>query len=448
MKFPFGFNLKNFEKLGAIIFGAVATILILLGASASSSSLTLSDAQALNLPKYIGLSTSAWHQELDVYFTLKALSTKQDQGLGLREPIQIEKDLVGFIPLKFYNYLDEALVRDRPYLSSSGILADLGKVAINVLEILGLSKLTGLMLLYLVNILMNTFFVYLLLVFGKVHLTNRLRLNIYRIAVMSPWILLDSTSLMFSPAIRFGGVFALLFYWYLKSNNLKWVEVYVSSFLGLLFSSLNGFEFYFFQLSILMIYLQVILLPSKFSRILIFWVALSASAWIASLFLWATTVFSNLRNFTDSIQLILYTLFKHSLFRSESVPLGAVSSGDSSLGALEGLLKIATRMSILLPHPFPKSLQSKLGISDELLAALSIFTTVLVFLILIIIFSQRFDNGRGGLLGVLLWSLSAITINSYVFNHPHHMPPVGLFLVLSIYIFSFREKVTHAYRSS
>jgi hypothetical protein len=105
-------------------------------------------------------------------------------------------------------------------------------------------------------------------------------------------------------------------------------------------------------------------------------------------------------------------------------------------------------MSILLPHPFPKSLQSKLGISDELLAALSIFTSVLVFLILIIILSQRFDNGRGGLLGVLLWSLSAITINSYVFHHPHHMPPVGLFLVLSIYIFSFREKVTHAYRSS
>jgi hypothetical protein len=105
-------------------------------------------------------------------------------------------------------------------------------------------------------------------------------------------------------------------------------------------------------------------------------------------------------------------------------------------------------MSILLPHPFPESLRSKLGISDELLASLSIFTSVLASLILIIIFSQRFDNGRVGFLGVLLWSLSAVTINSYVFNHPHHMPPVGLFLVLSIYIFSFREKVAHGYRSS
>ena len=448
MKLPVDFRFKNFEKLGAIIFGAAATILILLGASASSSNLTLSGAQALNLPKYIGLSASAWHQELDVYFTLKALSTKQGQGLGLREPIQIEKDLVGFIPLKFYNFLDEALIQDRAYLSASGILADLGKIAINVLEMLGLSKLTGLMLLYLVNILMNAFFVYLLLVFGKAHLTNRLRLNIYRIAVMSPWILLDSTSLMFSPAIRFGGIFALLFYWYLKGYNLKWAEVYVSSFLGLLFSSLNGFEFYFFQLSILMIYLLVILLPYNFSRILFFWVALSASAWIASLFLWATTVFSNLRNISDSIQLILYTLFKHSLFRSDSVPLGAVPSGDSSLGPLKGLFKVSTQMSILLPHPFPKSLQSKLGISNELLASLSVFTSVLVFLILIMIFSQRFDRGRAGLLGILFWSLSAITINSYVFNHPHHMPPVGLFLVLSTYIFSFREKVTRGYRSS
>ena len=172
MKLPVDFRFKNFEKLGAIIFGAAATILILLGASASSSNLTLSGAQALNLPKYIGLSASAWHQELDVYFTLKALSTKQGQGLGLREPIQIEKDLVGFIPLKFYNFLDEALIQDRAYLSASGILADLGKIAINVLEMLGLSKLTGLMLLYLVNILMNAFFVYLLLVFWKAHLTK------------------------------------------------------------------------------------------------------------------------------------------------------------------------------------------------------------------------------------------------------------------------------------
>jgi hypothetical protein len=414
--------------------------LILLGALASTTQQSLEGAEELSLPNYVGLSTSAWHQELDVYFTLKVLTLEENVGLGLREPTRIEKNKVEFIPLKFTNFINQSSIEDRPYLSSSGILADIGRVIVSLFGALGFSQLFGLILLYLLNSFLNGFFVYLLLVFGKLYLSKRLHLNLFRLAVFSPWIVLDSTSLMLSPVIRFCGVFFLLLYIFVKKSDRKTSECFLYTLVGLVISTLNGFEFFFFQLSIVFLLLLLVFPSMRFIKILYFWVLLSAASWLTSLALWAITIFTNLKSISDTFNLISYTLFKHSFLRFDSPPLGAVASGSSSLGLLDGLEKLSFNMSIYLPYPLPESFIRKVGLSNEFLTILNVSTSTLTLLILMLLFSQRLNMDPKVLLGLFFWCISAIVINSYVFNHPHHMPPVGLFLIMILFLHLFGRR--------
>jgi hypothetical protein len=441
-------NWKTTEGLISFFFCLITTILILLGFSASESSRNLADAEGLSGYKYVGLSTAAWHQEIDIYFTLKVLSPEKSPGFGLREPIQIESESGNFLPLKFSDYTEFSSIDDRPYLSSSGILADLARIGVGFLSFFGIPKLFGLFMLYMLNLVLNGTFVFLLLKFGKFFLSRRLPLNIYRLAVVSPWVILDSTSIMFSPGIRFGGIFALLLLWHRKGSNWQYNDVFAYSLIGIVISSLNGFEFFFFELSILLLFLFVLTSQSIPWVTLLYWLSLSLTAWLTSILIWFITIFSNLRNVDDSVRLITYTLFKHSFLRVEQPPLGAVASGDSSLALLEGLTKLSSRMSIFLPYPFPESFQAKLHLSDQLLSTLNVMTSVVVLLFIMLLISRGVNRSRAALIGIGFWCLSAIPVNSYVYNHPHHMPPVGLFLILSIFIHFFRDKPKNEYSNS
>ena len=434
------FLANKFETTISLLFWIATSILILLGLFASSTHKSLDGAEELSLPNYVGLSTSAWHQELDVYFTLKVLSPEESGGLGLREPIRIEKDLVGFIPLKFTNFFNDSLIKDRPYLSSSGILADVGRTFVTFFELLGFSELFGLIGIYLLNSLLNSFFIYLLLSFGRRNLAKKSHLNLFRIAVLSPWLVLDSTSLMLSPAIRFGGVFSLLLYIFVKENNRKSSGYFLYTFVGLVISTLNGFEFFFFQLSIVFLFFLVVFPPLKLMKIIFFWLLVSATSWMTSLLLWGITIFSNLKSVSDSLNLILYTLFKHSFLRFDSPPRGAVESGNSSLGLFDGLAKLSLEMSTYLPYPFPESLINKIGSLENFLSVVNILTSTLPLLAFMLLFSQKINWDPRALIGLIFWCLSAIVINSYVFNHPHHMPPVGLFLFLSLFVNLFGRR--------
>lgn len=438
MKIPLVF--RKPERFISLVFCLVTSALVLLGHSSSLSNQNLDNAEGLGVAQYVGLSTSAWHQELDVYFTLKVLPAENNLGLGLREPVRIERETVGFIPLKFSDYTKFSTIEDRPYLSSSGILADLGKMVIDFLSFFGVSRLSGLMILYFLNVFLNSLFVFLLLKFGSSYISRSLYLNLYQFAVVSPWVLLDSTSIMFSPVIRFAGVFAILLLWYRKGNDWQFATLFSYCLVGVVISSLNGFEFFFFELAILLIYLFVLMNRSGIRKTIGFWLALSLTGWLASVLFWSLTIFSNLKTFSDTIKLILYTLFKHSLLRFDTPPLGAVPSGDSSVPIFSGLAELLGRMSIFLPYPFPKSFQAKLQLSDDLLGVVNLLTSAVVLIILMSLFSKNLSASKVTLIGIGFWCLSAIAVNSYVYNHPHHMPPVGLFLILSIFIHFFREK--------
>jgi hypothetical protein len=436
------------DKFISLVFCFVASILVTLGYLSSLSNQNLDEAEGLGVSQFVGLSTSAWHQELDVYFTLKVLSTEKYPGLGLREPVLIERESLGFIPLKFSDYTKFSIIKDRPYLSSSGILADLGKMATDFLSIFGVSRLSGLLIFYILNVFLNSMFVFLLLKFGSSYISRSLYLNFYRFTVVSPWVLLDSTSIMLSPAIRFAGVFAILLLWYRKGNDWQFGALFTYCLAGVVISSLNGFEFFFFELAILLVYLFVLMNRSSIRITLSFWLSLSLTAWLASVLLWSLTIFSNLKTFSDTAKLILYTLFKHSFLRFDTPPLGAVPSGDNSLAFFTGLTELLGRMSIFLPYPFPKSFQSKLHLSDDLLSVMNLLTSVAVLIVLMSLFSKNLSSSKVTWIGIGFWCLSAIAVNSYVYNHPHHMPPVGLFLILSIFIHFFREKPNSEYSNS
>jgi hypothetical protein len=118
------------------------------------------------------------------------------------------------------------------------------------------------------------------------------------------------------------------------------------------------------------------------------------------------------------------------------------------LGLFDGLAKLSLEMSTYLPYPFPESLMNKVGLSDDFLLVINILTSTLPLLIFMLFFSQRINWNPRALIGLLFWCLSAIVINSYVFNHPHHMPPVGLFLVLSLFVNLFGRRTVSVDSSS
>ena len=434
----------NLDAVLAIACGLMIFALLILGHTSTNSSSTLDEVDAANPLKFLGLSSAAWHQEFEVYFTLKTLSRGPAQGLGFREPLSIEQESKETFPLKYNDYIVSSKIVDRPYLSSSGVLSDIGKLAIGLAVLLGLSHSSGLMFLYAMNVLLNCLFIFLLLSFGSKYIPHSLVRGVYKLAVCSPWIILDSTSLMLSPAIRFGGMFTFLVYLFTRKSDISKTKLLVFIVLGLIFSTLNGFEFFFFELAILLLYLGILFRNSTFSKTLSLWFLSVSISWVGSLFVWWITVYSNLKSFGDSNKVLVYTLFKHSFLRSSTPPPEVVASGDSSLNPFVGLMKLLFDMSILLPYPFPESLQSRLGLGNTALSILVHLSSFSSFFLLLI-FLKKNIQGLTILFPALgFWCLSAVATNSYVYNHPHHMPPVGLFLLLAVVVFVSVERVKNS----
>lgn len=429
-------GLLKIESSLAILFSLITSILLILGSLVVKSSDTLEQNQEMTGLQYVGLSAAAWHQEMEVYFTLKALSSETEVGLGFMEPLRIQNGSKTLIPLKFKDYSKKYEIKSRPYLSHSGILADLGKLMLGVFGFFGISFGSGLLFLYFLNVLLNGFFVFLLLVFGFKYLLRPLARSVYTIGVFSPWVVLDSTSITLSPFIRFGGIFSILLFWFIskKSSNLSRLFPFFVG--GLVFSTINGYEFFFFQVPVLLLFISAIYPQIKPKELIFYWARGVILAWGLSLLLWFVTLYSNLNNFWDSVENMIFTFFKHSIFRSDSPPISAVASGDSSLFILSGLTKLLTEMSIILPYPFPESLASRLRLNLDLLensVFLTSFTTILVIGCLIKII--RIDKPIFWF-AFFSWCVAAILTNSYVYNHPHHMPPVGLFFLLGLIILS------------
>ena len=414
--------------------------LLFLGFTASHKFDTIDDSSGSTISQYIGLSVAAWHQEIEIYFTGKLLEKNgSSKGLGLVEPtLRGEFKFAGKFPLKFNPDLSNFNISYRPYLSSPGLLTDTALLLFKAGTLIGVSSWFLLFLLYGLNLLFNIFFIYLLLFFISEHVSRKRGLIATVFLVFSPWIILDSLSIMWSPVVRFGGIFLLLFCWWHKKIQLSSKLTFWLITFGLVISSFNGFEFFFFQLAILLMPMSVLFYKDQYLVTLKRWAKVSLTATTTSFFIWYLVVLVNVGNFYEAGKVLFFTFFKHSLFRSGTAPIEAVASGDSHLPIFSGLIKLLTGMSVLLPYPFPESLMAILGISLPFLVFIQHITSFVPIAALLLIFARQHTVKFTLSISLLFFCLTAIATNSYVFNHPHHMPPVLLFYLIFYSVIQFK----------
>ena len=437
--------MMDFRKVATlpIVFTSVicllSFVLLTLGFSASKQFETIDDARGSTISQYVGLSVAAWHQEIEIYFTGKLLEKKRSTTLGLVEP-ELHGAFAGKYPLKFESDLSNFNISYRPYLSAPGLLADMALIPFRLGRLVGISSEFLLRGLYSLNLLVNIFFIFLLLSF----LFSKIATAKGRIAaillVVSPWVILDSLSLMWSPSLRFAGIFALLFCWWRRIPEIRPKFTFFLVAFGIVVSSLNGFEFFFFQLAILLMPMSLIWQNEKNVKVLVKWIKVCIAGSITTFLIWYLVVLENIRNPSEAAQVLYFTFFKHSLLRPTATPIGAVASGDSNLPLFSGLTKLFTDMSVFLPYPFPNSLIKILGVNYQALEFISLATSFMVITVFLIIISGRKVESFPFILSLSLFSLTALATNSYVYNHPHHMPPVLLFFLLFLTAIQFRER--------
>jgi hypothetical protein len=426
----FKFLIKN--NFVVLIFTIVGSSLLLSGFWITNATNTVNELKSPKFTQFVGLAVASWHSEPDVYFSLKAMNLSKNQSLGLSEPLNYFELDPKDRPLKFISLNNDYAVSSRPYLSSSGLLADVSRSILILLRAVGLSETVGIRLLYLTNMFMNIVFISFIISLIKYKIDKKIvRYSAY-VLVINPWLLLDSTSLMFSPWIRFCGVFAILFYWKMAKAHLNDFKIFKYLIPGLVISTLNGFEFFFLQVAIILIFITIVFQPSKLLKIFLVWAMSSVLSTVIAFSLWLNTIFWNVRDLGKAIEILFFNLTKHSLARSTFVPEGAVASGDTSINQLAGLKSILFQQSIILPYPVPRYLLDLVNVDN--LHFIFFLTSPFFFLSFLISTYRVYFFSPMVIAPITLWCLSAIGTNSYLYFHPHHMPPTSLFLVLALII--------------
>jgi hypothetical protein len=422
-------------------FGLISTSLLAIGIIGSAGSVSIKDEGYKNPLKFAALSIAASHQEIDIYFTAKIFDSPHNQfSPGLLEAtVDGGEDLKGLIPLKFQTTHPGYIIKTQPYLSASGLLADVAYTYKQVLGALGLSSKFSLVSIYIINLGLNISFIFFLSLFIYKRCRKKVVSIIIFSLILSPWIILDSLSLMMSPYIRFGGIFALCLFDAFKMRLHKPWIFQLLFVIGILVSSLNGFEFFFFDLVISLLAMRVILPELSFRSIIHKFLYSSSIGIFSSFIAWFGLVFKITNDVTESLRIILFTFFKHSFMRSETVPYGAVGSGDSHLAFYKGVVKLLSAMSLYLPHPIPASALDILGINVRQIQVMTALTSLISILLVMFVSMRNVSYRSFILLGFSLFCAVGIAVNSYIYNHPHHMPPVVIMLALILSTFQRRE---------
>jgi hypothetical protein len=423
------------------VFALIASSMLAIGVIGSAGSVSIRDEGYKSPLKFAAISIAASHQEIDIYFTAKLFDKPNNQFLpGLVAPtVDGGEEFKALLPLKFQTTHPNYFIKTEPYLSASGLLADVAYTYKSVLDVLGLSPNTSLVSIYVINLFFNILFIFFLCLFLFKRCRRKIVAVIIFSLVLSPWIILDSLSLMMSPFIRFGGIFALCLFDAFKMRlNKPWI-FQLLFIVGILLSSLNGFEFFFFDLAISLLMIRVIF-PELSSRSIVNKFFYSSSIGIfSSIITWFGLVFKITNDVTESLRIILFTFFKHSFMRSEKVPSGAVGSGDAHLPFYKGVIRLLSDMSLYLPYPMPSTALEILGISAHQIQVMTTLTSLIPILLVMFVFMRNVSYRNFILLGFSLFCTVGIAVNSYIYNHAHHMPPVLIMLALTLSTFQRRE---------
>lgn len=423
------------------VFTLIATSLLALGIFGTTGAVSIREEGYKSPLKFAALSVAASHQELDLYLTAKLFDGVSGQiPIGLVEPfVTGESEVKGLLPLKFQTSHPSYTIGIRPYLSASGLLAEVAYLFKSISSGIGLSSKSILVLIYSMNLTLNVLFVFLLTVFIKKRLQNRLATFVMITLILSPWIILDSLSLMLSPAIRFGGLFTLCLIDKFQSITTRKWAFHLLFASGVFLSSLNGFEFFFFDLVICLLLIRQIYPKLPSIQVLIKYFVGASTGILFSLIAWFYVLVKNVGDMSESLMIMAFTFFKHSLLRGDFVPAGGVASGDSNLPIFKGLIKMLLGMSLYIPYPFPESAAEILRISNTQIQIATVITSAAPIIAIIIMSLKKLIFKKYMLSCLILFSMVGVAINSYIYNHPHHMPPVVIMLTLVLTTFQKRE---------
>jgi hypothetical protein len=116
-----------------------------------------------------------------------------------------------------------------------------------------------------------------------------------------------------------------------------------------------------------------------------------------------------------------------------------VASGDAHLPFYKGVVKLLIDMSLYLPYPMPATVLEVFGISAQQIQVMTTLTSLIPILLVTFVFMRNVSYRNFILLGFSLFCVVGIAVNSYIYNHPHHMPPVLIMLTLILSTFQRRE---------
>lgn len=386
----------------------------------------LNDIDKANPFEYLLASAASWSAPSDSYFNSKVLmptNVKNFVGFNFGQPSCNEDWCFK------YSINQGVEVGNSWYPSALGVTADISRWLYQGLLSLGFKPLPAFLVPHAFNLTLNIAFFFLLYLRLINPITARFGRLFCCLILFSPWVIFGSFNVVFSPAVRFAPLYLLLL---LGKEQLQRISYKFFSLFALSFSAstLHGYEFFPFSLAAIFLYLVSI--GVKQFRTSLFFIYTSLVGLLLSLLAQFSVARLNSISFENSVSLVLHTVFKHNPLVEVSGPAVAVDSGTQSLGIFDGFYKLTFNTSYLLPHPFPKQLIDWFGLSATHLQLLFLVTSL--FPVLLALFSRLIAT-QGFMVAplfffIFVFSLSCFALNSWVFNHPHHLGIVSAILVL------------------
>jgi hypothetical protein len=386
--------------------------------SFSNFSITHSDNIAVNL-------YSNWHKDTELQiqahgYAIPGAETNMGLSLVTQNDLNIQSNRF-IINSRNYSATE--------YLSSSG----LSVVLLNSIYDKINSKVSPDLFFYLLR-LINLSITFICIYYLFAALSKKL--NFYPLNgslilfLLTPWIFLDSTSLFWSLPARFAPIFYIS-YLVSKNDNLIILKFWKTLLLtlSLVVSTFCGFEYSFLVfMSATLLFLKLFPKSEHKSRLNLL-VAIIFSA-VLSILSWLLMLRIYLHNWSDSMNVLKYTFFKHMASNSSIPPFGGLASGDSAVGILQSLIRVTIQTSLILPYDLIQLISNNTSKTNFLTKFTIGATSFGVILVIIFFYKKPKKIFVSYILVYLIWIL---TIKSYVYHHVHIIG-TALILYLMVYL--------------
>jgi hypothetical protein len=388
---------------------------------------------------------STWHVDTDLQFMSNILGVEGNQNIGL-SLVTAKDPKIEINQINRFNPEISGLI-STPYLSSSGLF----EISSNWLYERGFKDLLNpkIYLIWLRFLLITLS--YLGYYFFLMMLANSLQTRFFPLITLfflfNPWLFLDSTSLFWSPAIRYAPIFYLCYLCQKKQGRLNLARRHFLILATIsIASTFNGFEMTTLVVGIVSIWLLISSERNKVGKYL-YLVFFTFVSILGGLFAWFIVLVQQLNGQTSTAMSVFrYTLFKHSNLKvADALPMNVLESSDPNVNLFSALFRITARTSLVLPYDLMIIFRGEGELTQIMVFFFVTMTSFLVLFILVVsIMHVPLKISGAFLLLLLTW---VISIKSYVFHHVHILGSVLLLFTFMIAVSPRLERRSNAHNS-